>query len=77
VNCIYEGLRVVDIAPSKTPKTLHHQRFSELIFIRPRTGLALEEVRSLVLWCVSSGIIVLLKLEFSRIHDIGVLGNIQ
>jgi hypothetical protein len=42
VNSVDERLWVVDIAPSKTPKTLRGRHVENLSLVRCRTGLDLE-----------------------------------
>jgi hypothetical protein len=44
VNSINERLRIVDIAPSKTPKALRDRYIKDLSLIQLRTGLDLERV---------------------------------
>jgi hypothetical protein len=68
VNSINECFRVVDIAPSKTPKTLRGRYIKGLSLIRLRTSLDLEGVHCLRQRCIPN-LLVLLELDFSGVQE--------
>jgi len=70
VNSINERLRVVDITPSKTPKTLRGRyiNLKDLSLIMLRTGLDLERVRGLRHRCIPNILLILLELDFSGVQ---------
>ena len=68
VDTVNERLWVVNIAPSKTPKTLGDRHVNGLSLIRQRTVLDWDRFYCLRRRCVASVYIplILLELEFSR-----------
>ena len=68
MNSINERLGVVDIASSKTPKTLRDRYIKDLSLIKLRTGLDLERVRGLRHRCIPNILLILLELDFSEVQ---------
>ena len=67
MNSINERLRVVDIAPSKTPKTLRDRYIKDLSLIRLRAGPDQERVHCLRQRYIANILLMLRKLDFSKI----------
>jgi hypothetical protein len=65
VNPINERLRVIDIAPSKTPETLRDRYIKDLSLIRLRTGLDLEKIHCLRQRSIPNVLVILLEVDFS------------
>ena len=65
---INERLRVVDIAPSKTPKTLRDRYVKVLNLIMLRTGLDLERVHCIRHRCIPNTLLILVELYFSEVQ---------
>jgi hypothetical protein len=66
VNTINKRLRVVDIALSKTPKTLRDRYIKDLSLIRLCTGLDLERVHCLRQRCIPNVLLILLELDINE-----------
>jgi hypothetical protein len=66
VNSINERLRVVNIAPSKTPKTLRDRYIKNLSLIKLSTGL--ERVLCLRQRCIPNILLILLEPYFSEVQ---------
>jgi hypothetical protein len=66
VDSINERLGVVDITPSKTPKTLQDRYIEDLSLIRLPTSLDLERVHCLSQRCIPNILLILLELDFSE-----------
>jgi hypothetical protein len=64
VHSVNERLRVVDIAPSKTPKALRDRYIKDL---RLRTGLDLERVDYFRHRCIPNILLILIELGFSEV----------
>jgi hypothetical protein len=78
VNSINERLRVVNIAPSKTAKTLRDRYIKDLSLIKLSTGL--ERVRCLRQRCIPNILLILLELDFSevqRTEDLSTYRSLQ
>jgi hypothetical protein len=69
VNTINKRLWVVDIAPSKTPKTLRDRYIKDLSLIGLRTGPDLERVHCLRQRCIPDILLILLELYFSEVQE--------
>jgi len=68
VNSINERLRVVDIAPSKTPKALRDRYIQDLSLVIH--GLDLEGVHCLRQRCILNILLILSELDFSDVREI-------
>ena len=66
MNPVNERLGVVDIAPSKAPKTLRDWHIKDLSLIRLHIGLDLERAHGLSQRYIPSILLILLELEFSK-----------
>ncbi len=67
MNTINDRLRVVNIAPSKTPKTLRYGHVRDMIsLVRCCTGLDLERGYSSLQRRVPDTFLILLELEFRK-----------
>ncbi len=66
VNSVNEGLGVVDIAHSKTPKALRDRHVKDFSLIGHRTSLNLERACYLLQRYIGSGHLILLELELSQ-----------
>jgi len=64
MDILNDRLWIVDIAPSKTPKTLGDRHVNGLSLIRGHTVLDLDRAYWLRQRCVASVLLILLELEF-------------
>ena len=76
MNRVDERLWVVEIAFSKTPKTVQDRHF-KLSLIRRRAGVGLEKACFVVTRCIQVIFLIQLELKFSMAYRNGERGHSQ